>query len=63
MVGDGLGDALGEQWFAVEGQQLLLDHPAHQPGGVGAVGAAAELAFESVGVEQAEEGLEVLLAA
>jgi len=33
-VGDGVGAALREQWLALEGQQLLPDHPTHQPLGV-----------------------------
>ena len=35
LVGHGLGDALGEELLALEGEQVLLDHAAHDPLGVG----------------------------
>ena len=62
-VVDGVGLALREQRRAVELDQLLLHHPAHQVGGIDLVDAVAELAVEAVGVEQREEELEVLLLA
>ena len=37
LVGDGLGDPLREQRLALEGEQVLLDHAAHDAGGVGGV--------------------------
>jgi hypothetical protein len=63
LVGDRVGDPLGEQRLAVEPQQLLLDQPAHQVRGVGLVDPVAELALEAVAVEQRHEQLEVGLLA
>jgi hypothetical protein len=63
VVGDGLGDPLGKQWRALEGEQFLLDHPAHHATGVAGVRALDEPALELVTVEQGEEQLEVLLLA
>ena len=63
LVVDGVGDPLREERRAVELEQLLLDQPAHQVGGVGDVDAVAELALEAVAVEQGHEQLEVLLLA
>lgn len=57
-VGDGFGDAFGEQGLALEGQQLFLDHAAHDAAGVGLLGG---LSSEPVGVDQGEEELEVVL--
>ena len=37
LVGHGLGDPLGEQRLALEREQVLLDHAAHEPDGVGGV--------------------------
>ena len=62
-VGDGVCPALGEKRAAVDGERLFLDHPPHQIDGLGRVQAVAEPAFESVGVEQGEEELEVFLLA
>ena len=63
LVGDGLGDPLGEQRLAVEREQVLLDHPPHHARGVGAVDLRLVLALEPVAVKQREEELEVLLLA
>ena len=63
VVADGVGMPLGEQRRAVELEQLLLDQPAHQVGGIDGVDAVAELALEAVAVEQRHEKLEVLLLA
>lgn len=63
LVRDGLGYALGEQRAAVERQQVLLDHAAHQPTRVRPVHAGREPALEAVAFEQGEEELEVLLLA
>ena len=60
---DRVGDPLREQRRAVELEQLLLDQPAHQVGGIGHVDAVAELALETVAVEQGHEELEVRLLA
>ena len=63
LVVDRVGPALGEERRAVELDQLLLHHAAHEVGGIDLVDAIAELAVEAVGVEQREEKLEVLLLA
>jgi hypothetical protein len=63
LVGDRVGDALGEERRAVELEQALLDHPAHQVRDIGGVHAVAELALEAVAVEQRHEELEVFLLA
>ena len=59
-VVDGVGAALGEERLALERQQLLLDHPAHQPLRVERLRALARLALEAVWVDQRHEQLEVL---
>ena len=63
LVVDGVGLALGKERRAVELDQLLLHHAAHEVGGIHLVDAVAELAVEAVGVEQRQEKLEVLLLA
>ena len=63
LVVDGVGPALREERRAVELDQLLLHHAAHEVGGIDLVNAVAELAVEAVGVEQRQEELEVLLLA
>jgi hypothetical protein len=50
----------GKSGVAVEGEEVLLDHPAHNARGVRRLGV---LAFEAVAIEQGEEELEVLLLA
>ena len=52
------GPALWEEGPTIEAQQLLLDHPAPEVGGV--VGCPAAAALEAVGVKQRKEELEVL---
>jgi len=54
-VGDGGGDALGEQRRIVELNQFLLDQPAHQVGRIRLVDTVAEAALEAVGVKQGHE--------
>lgn len=56
---DGLSHPLGEKRLAVEGEQVLLDHPTHQSGGVGGVHSLAVLAVVPVGVQQGKERLKV----
>ena len=63
LVVDRVGPALGEERRAVELDQLLLHHAAHEVGGIDLVDAVAELAVEAVGVEQRQEELEVLFLA
>ena len=63
LVRHGVGDALGEQRRAVELEQVLLDHPAHQVRDVRDVDAVAEAALEAVAIEQGHEELEVLFLA
>ena len=58
-----VGDALGKQRPAVELQQALLHHAAHQVGDVHPVHAVPEAALEAVAVEQREEEMEVFLLA
>ena len=60
LVGNGLCDALGEELLALEGQEVFLDHAAHDAADVRAL---LLLALETVTVEQREEELEVLLLA
>jgi len=60
LVGDRVGAALREQRLALEGQQLLLHHAAHEVAGVAGVHAVAVAPLEAVPVEQREEELEVL---
>ena len=60
LVGHGLGDALGEELLALEGEQVLLDHAAHDTADVDGL---LLLSLESVAVEQSEEELEVLFLA
>ncbi len=60
---DRVGAALREERCAVELDQLLLHHAAHEVGAIHLVDAVAKLAVEAVGVEQREEQLEVLLLA
>ena len=59
-VGDGVGATLREQRLALEGEQLFLDHPPHQPLGVEGCPALSRLALEAVGIDQRHEELEVL---
>ena len=59
--GDGVGAALGEQRLALEGQQLLLDHPVHQPVGVHRVHPVAEPGPRTGPRQECHEQLEVLL--
>ena len=61
LVGNGLGDPLGEQLLALERQQILLDHPPHQIRRVDLVDLLVVAPLEDVLVEQREEQLEVLL--
>ena len=63
LVGDGVREALREERLALEGEQVLLDHAAHDALGVGVVVLLAIFAGELVAVEEGEEGLEVLLLA
>ena len=63
LVGNGIGDAFGEQGPAVELEQVLLHHAPHQVGDVDLVDAVAEAALKAVAVEQGEEELEVLFLA
>ena len=63
LVVDRVGPALGKERRAVELDQLLLHHAAHEVGGIHLVDAVAELAVEAVGVEQRQEELEVLFLA
>ena len=60
-VGDGVGHALGEKGRAVELEQLLFDHAAHEVGGIVVVNAVAELALKAVAVKQRHEKLEIFL--
>ncbi len=53
----------GKSGRAVELEQVLLHHAAHQVGHVDLVHAVAELALEAVAVEQRQEELEVLFLA
>jgi len=59
-VVDRVGQALGEERRPIELEELFLDQPAHQVGGVDVVDATAEPAFEAVPVQQRHEELEVL---
>ena len=52
-------DPLREQRLAVEAEQVLLDHPAHQVGSVRRRRVLSILAFEGVAVEQRQEQLVV----
>ena len=61
LVGDGVGDALGEERGAVELEQAFLDHPAHQVGDVGGMHAVAEASLEAISIQQRHEELEVRL--
>jgi hypothetical protein len=63
LVGHRVGDALREERPAVELEQALLDHAAHEVGGLDLVDAVAEPALEAVAVEQGEEELEVFFLA
>ena len=63
LVGDGVGNPLGEQRRAVELEQVLLHHAAHQVRDVGHVDPVAEAALETVTVEQRHEELKVRLLA
>ena len=63
LVGDGVGNPLGEQRRAVELQQVLLHHAAHQVRDVGHVDPVAEAALEPVTVKQRHEELKVRLLA
>ena len=58
-----VGDALREQRAAVEPQQVLLDHAAHQVGHIHLVDAVAEAALETIAIQQCQEQLKVLLLA
>ena len=59
-VGHSVGAALREQRFALEGEQVLLDHAAHEAFRVGAVHPLTVLALETVPVQQRHEQLEIL---
>ena len=63
LVLDGVRAALGEERLAVEAEEILLDQAPHQVGGIRGVNSVAELALESVAVEEREEDLEVLFLA
>ena len=63
LVGNRVGDALGEERPAVELEQVLLHHAAHQVGDLDLVRAIAKFALEAVAVEQCHEELEVLFLA
>ena len=63
LVRHGVGDALREQRRAVELEQALLDHPAHEVGDIGDMDAVAKATLEAVAVEQRHEELKVLLLA
>ena len=63
LVVDGVGLALREQRCAVELDQFLLHHAAHEVGGVHLVDAVAKFSVEAVGVEERQEQLEVLFLA
>ena len=60
-VGDRVGHPLGEKGRAVELEQLLFDHAAHQVGDIDVVNAIAVLALKTIAVQQRHEKLEVLL--
>ncbi len=60
LVGNGLGDAFGEELLTLESEQVLLDHTAHDPAGVRGLLLPA---LEPVTVQQGEEELEILLLA
>ena len=63
LVIDGVGAALGEKRGAVELDQLLFDHAAHEVGRVDLVRAifVTVAPVEAVGVEEREEELKVLV--
>jgi hypothetical protein len=63
LVGHGIGKALGEQMRRIKFEQVLLHHTAHEVRDVDRVHPIAELALESVAIEQRHEELEVLLLA
>src|SRR5690606_24251466 len=63
LIWHGVCDALGEERCAVELEQVLLHHPAHQVRNVDLMHSVAETALETIAVEQGEEELEVLLLA
>ena len=63
LVGHRVGDALGEEGRAVELEQALLDHAAHEIGDVGGMDAIAEAALEAVAIQQGHEELKVRLLA
>ena len=63
LVRHGIGDALREKRRAVELEQVLLHHPAHQVGNIHLVDAVAKAALETVAVEQRHEELEILFLA
>ena len=63
LVGDRVRPSHREERGAVELEELLLHHPPHQVGGVGAVDRGPEATFEPVPVEQRHEELEVVLLA
>ena len=59
-VGHRVGAAFREQRFAFEGEQVLLDHAAHEAFRVGTVHPLTVLALETVPVQQRHEQLEIL---
>jgi len=63
LVGDGVGNPLREERRAVELEQALLHHAAHQVRDVRHVNSVAEAALEPVAVEQRHEELEIRLLA
>jgi hypothetical protein len=59
LVGDGVGASLGKEGLAFEGDELFFDDTPHEVVGIGDAYAVAEGTLKAVGVEQAEEELEV----
>jgi hypothetical protein len=55
--------AFGKEWGAVEPDQFLFHHATHQIGGVDLVYSIAELAVETVRVEQRQEKLKICILA
>jgi len=57
---DGVGPSLREQRAAIELEQVLLDHAAHQVACINRVNPITEFALKPVAVQQGHEQLEIL---
>jgi len=63
LIWHGISDPLREEWRAVELEQVLLHHSAHQVRDIRDVDPVTETAFETIAIEERHEELEVLLLA